>query len=102
MPRLAIGNPSMDEPFPVPIEEALDLHAFQPRDVISVVEAYLEAAHAASFRQVRLIHGRGIGVQRAAVQRLLAGHPLVRRYWDAPESSLGATVVELVDAAGSS
>jgi DNA-nicking Smr family endonuclease len=52
----------MDEPFPVPIEDALDLHAFAPRDVLSVVEAYLEAAHAMSLRQVRLIHGRGIGV----------------------------------------
>jgi DNA-nicking Smr family endonuclease len=91
-----------DGPVRIPIEQSLDLHAFPPRDVLSVVEAYLEAAHAASFRQVRLVHGRGIGVQRAAVQRLLAGHPLVRRYWDAPESSLGATVVELVDAAGTS
>jgi DNA-nicking Smr family endonuclease len=92
----------MDEPFPVPIEDALDLHAFAPRDVLSVVEAYLEAAHAMSLRQVRLIHGRGIGVQRAAVQRLLATHPLVRRYWDAPESSLGATIVELAGTDGTS
>jgi DNA-nicking Smr family endonuclease len=92
----------MDEPFPVPIEDALDLHAFAPRDVLSVVEAYLEAAHARSLRQVRLIHGRGIGVQRAAVQRLLASHPLVHRYWDAPESSLGATIVELVGGDGTS
>jgi len=92
----------MDEPFQVPIESALDLHAFAPRDVLSVVAAYLEAAREAGHRRVRVIHGRGIGVQRAAVQRLLAGHPLVRRYWDAPESSLGATVVELVDAGKSS
>jgi DNA-nicking Smr family endonuclease len=91
-----------DEPVVVPIEAELDLHAFAPRDVLSVVAAYLEAAREAGHRRVRVIHGRGIGVQRAAVQRLLAGHPLVRRYWDAPESSLGATVVELVDEAGSS
>lgn len=91
-----------DDPVVVPIEAELDLHAFAPRDVVSVVEAYLDAAREAGHRRVRLIHGRGIGVQRAAVQRLLAGHPLVRRYWDAPESSLGATVVELVDAGNSS
>ena len=91
-----------DDPVVVPIEAELDLHAFAPRDVLSVVEAYLDAAREAGHRRVRLIHGRGIGVQRAAVQRLLAGHPLVRRYWDAPESSLGATVVELVDAGNSS
>ena len=91
-----------DGPVRIPVEETLDLHAFQPRDVLSVVEAYLEAAHAASLREVRLIHGRGKGVQRAAVQRLLSTHPLVRRYWDAPESSLGATVVELAEGTGTS
>jgi DNA-nicking Smr family endonuclease len=91
-----------EEPIEVPIEDMLDLHAFAPGDVLSVVEAYLEAAHARSLRLVRLIHGRGIGVQRAAVQRLLASHPLVRRYWDAPESSRGATIVELVAPDGAS
>ena len=89
-------NPD-DEPVVVPIEEALDLHAFAARDVLSVVDAYLHAARDAGLRQVRLIHGRGIGAQRAAVQRLLAGHPLVSRYWDAPESSLGATIAILAD-----
>ncbi|MBI4246773.1 MAG: Smr/MutS family protein, partial [Candidatus Rokubacteria bacterium] len=48
-----------DEPVPIPIEDALDLHAFAPRDVRSVVEEYLVAAHARGFREVRLIHGRG-------------------------------------------
>jgi DNA-nicking Smr family endonuclease len=86
-----------DEPVVVPIEEALDLHAFAARDVLSVVDAYLHAARDAGLRQVRLIHGRGIGAQRAAVQRLLATHPLVSRYWDAPESSLGATIAILAD-----
>ncbi len=85
----------MDDPHHVPIEDAIDLHAFEPRDVVSVVEAYLEAAAEAGFREVRLIHGRGKGVQRAAVQRLLAGHPLVQSFRDAPESSLGATVALL-------
>ncbi|MGE3274474.1 MAG: Smr/MutS family protein [Vicinamibacterales bacterium] len=84
-----------DEPVQVPIEAAIDLHPFQPRDVVSVVEAYLEAAVEAGFREVRLIHGRGKGVQRAAVQRLLRGHPDVIDFHDAAESHLGATVVRL-------
>ena len=84
-----------DEPIIVPIEDSIDLHSFAPRDVVAVVEDYLDAAHAAGFREVRLIHGRGKGVQRAAVQRLLRSHPLVDRYWDAPESHLGATLVIL-------
>ena len=82
-----------DDAGQVPIEDAIDLHAFAPRDVVSVVDEYLQAARDAGFQQVRLIHGRGKGVQRAAVQRLLREHALVERYWDAPESHLGATVV---------
>ena len=79
----------------VPIEDAIDLHSFAPRDVVAVVDDYLQAAHEKGFREVRLIHGRGKGVQRAAVQRLLRDHPLVERFWDAPESHLGATLVIL-------
>ncbi|MGE5813366.1 MAG: Smr/MutS family protein [Acidobacteriota bacterium] len=79
----------------VPIEPEIDLHSFQPRDIPSVVEEYLRAAHERGFREVRLIHGRGIGVQRATVQRLLSSHPLVESFHDAPESHLGATVVRL-------
>lgn len=87
-----------DEPDPlvyVPIEDAIDLHSFAPRDVVSVVDDYLHAAREKGFREVRLIHGRGKGVQRAAVQRLLTGHALVERFRDAPESHLGATLVVL-------
>ena len=83
------------EPVRVPIEDAIDLHSFAPRDVIAVVEDYLEAARDAGFIEVRLIHGRGTGAQRAAIQRRLRDHPLVEGYWDAPESHLGATVVRL-------
>jgi DNA-nicking Smr family endonuclease len=90
-----------DEPFVVPIEEVIDLHAFAPRDVVSVVDAYLHAAQEAGLRQVRFIHGRGTGAQRAAVQRLLATHALVERYWDAPDAALGATVA-VIAAAGDS
>ena len=84
-----------DEPVRIPIEEVIDLHGFAPRDVVSVVEEYLRAAREAGFTQVRLIHGRGRGVQRADIQRLLRDHPLVDEYWDAPESHLGATLVRL-------
>jgi DNA-nicking Smr family endonuclease len=89
----------MEEPEPVnlPIEDALDLHAFAPKDVRPVVDEYLKEATARGFREVRLIHGRGIGVQRASVQALLAAHPLVERFFDAPpeRGGWGATVVVL-------
>lgn len=88
-----------DEPIHIPIEDSIDLHSFAPRDVVAVVGDYLQAAREAGFTQVRLIHGRGKGVQRAAVQRLLREHALVDRYWDAPESHLGATLVVLKDIA---
>jgi DNA-nicking Smr family endonuclease len=79
----------------IPIEQSLDLHAFHPRDIKSVVEEYVNAAHEAGFRQVRLIHGRGRGVQRGIVQAALERHPLVESFDDAPESHLGATVAIL-------
>jgi DNA-nicking Smr family endonuclease len=89
----------MDEPEPIrfPIEDSLDLHPFAPKDVRPVVDEYLKEAAARGFREVRLIHGRGIGAQRASVQSLLAGHPLVLRFFDAPpeRGGWGATVVML-------
>lgn len=86
-----------DEPVPLPIEDAIDLHAFAPRDVPSVVEEYLHEAASRGFGEVRIIHGRGRGVQRAAVQRILAGHPRVARFFDAPpeRGGWGATVAVL-------
>ena len=86
---------SNDEPVRVPIEDAIDLHAYAPHVVISVVDEYLRAARDAGFTEVRVIHGRGKGVQRAEIQRLLRGHALVEAYRDAPESHLGATLVRL-------
>ncbi len=79
----------------VPIEGALDLHAFAPRDIKSVVEEYVNAAHEAGLREIRLIHGRGKGVQRGMVQQTLERHPMVEQFWDAAESHLGATVARL-------
>ena len=89
-----------DAPHAVPIEPELDLHTFAPRDVRSVVEEYVRAAAEAGLREVRLVHGRGIGVQRAAVHATLARHPLVAAFRDAPESHLGATVATLRSPAG--
>ncbi len=81
----------------VPIDAALDLHAFHPRDLPSLVDEYLRAAHESGHREVRLIHGRGIGVARARVHQILKDHPLVVTFADASESHLGATVVRLGD-----
>lgn len=84
-----------EPPIAIPIEDSIDLHSFAPSDILSVVDEYLRAARDAGFIQVRLIHGRGKGVQRADIQRLLRDHALVDLYWDAPESHLGATLVRL-------
>jgi DNA-nicking Smr family endonuclease len=81
----------------IPIEESLDLHPFAPRDIPSVVDEYVLAAHQAGLRLVRLVHGRGKGIQRGIVQQVLEKHPLVVEFWDAPESHLGATVARLGD-----
>jgi dsDNA-specific endonuclease/ATPase MutS2 len=88
-------TPDDMEPIVLPIEDALDLHAFAPRDIRSVVEEYLDEAIRHGFSEVRLIHGRGTGVQRAIVQGLLARHSRVARFFDAPaeRGGWGATVV---------
>jgi DNA-nicking Smr family endonuclease len=81
----------------LPIEDALDLHSFAPADIPSVVEEYVAAARTAGLTEVRLIHGRGIGVQRARVRALLARLPGVAAAWEAPpdRGGWGATVVRL-------
>jgi len=96
------GGPSAlsefsEEPIPLPIEDVLDLHTFAPRDVASVVEDYLVEAATRGFREVRLIHGRGIGVQREIVRAVLARHALVESFADAPpeRGGWGATIVVL-------
>ncbi len=85
------------EPFVLPIGEELDLHAFAPRDVASVVEEYLGECRARGVLLVRVVHGRGRGVQRAEVRRLLARLPGVGSFADAPPSrgGWGATIVRL-------
>jgi dsDNA-specific endonuclease/ATPase MutS2 len=89
--------PGSEPPVELPIEDALDLHPFAARDILSVVDEYLRAAAVRGFAEVRIIHGRGIGAQRQAVRGLLADHPLVARFGDAPpeRGGWGATLVEL-------
>ena len=81
----------------LPTEDALDLHCFAPGDIPSVVREYLDACVSQGFREVRVIHGRGTGTQRAIVQSLLARHPAVESFADAPpeRGGWGATVVVL-------
>ena len=88
----------MDDPDPVkiPITAELDLHSFAPADIPSVVDEYLHAAQEAGLSEIRLIHGRGRGVQRGIVQALLERHPLVVAFWDDADAHLGATWCRLV------
>ncbi|MCG8588102.1 MAG: Smr/MutS family protein [Proteobacteria bacterium] len=81
----------------VPIEDRIDLHSFHPKELLDVVDAYLDAAIEAGFREVRLIHGRGKGVQRTRVQSRLAADERVLEFADAPpeRGGWGATVVRL-------
>jgi len=81
----------------VPIEDTLDLHMFAPRDIPSVVREYLWEARKMGLLRIRLVHGRGTGFQRRAVQRVLQEHPLVLKFWDAPDSRLGATIARLAE-----
>ena len=84
-----------DDPIRIPIEAELDLHPFAPRDIPSVVQEYVDAAAEAGLTEVRLVHGRGRGVQRGIVQQALERHPRVAEFWDDTASHLGATIARL-------
>jgi dsDNA-specific endonuclease/ATPase MutS2 len=86
-----------EEPFEIPITDIFDLHSVPPRDVEGVVEAYLEAAAEKGLTHLRIIHGKGIGVQRETVRRVLARTPFVESFQTAPEGAggWGATLVTL-------
>ncbi len=90
-------DPPIDDPVILPIGDSIDLHAFQPKEIASVVEEYLEECRRAGFPEVRLIHGKGVGVQRNIVRSVLRKHPAVVSYHDAPGEAggWGATVVAL-------
>ena len=86
-----------DEPVRIPITDVFDLHTFQPKEVAGAVEAYLEEANRLGLKSLRIIHGRGIGVQRQIVRAVLARTPFVLSYADAPPEAggWGATVANL-------
>ena len=86
-----------DEPVRIPVTDVFDLHSVPPRDVKGVVEAYLEEAHKLGFQGLRIIHGRGIGVQREIVRSVLAKTDFVESFQDAPVEAggWGATIVNL-------
>jgi dsDNA-specific endonuclease/ATPase MutS2 len=86
-------------PIRIPVTDVFDLHTVHPRDVKAVVEEYLREAHRLGFKALRIIHGRGIGVQREIVRTILSRTPFVIDFRDAPMEAggRGATVVTLSD-----
>jgi dsDNA-specific endonuclease/ATPase MutS2 len=98
-----MSDGDLDNPFPEPVEieitDVFDLHTIPPRDVKIVVEEYLRLAHEKGFKAVRIIHGKGIGVQREMVRKILARTPFVLDWTDAPPGAggLGATIARLAD-----
>jgi dsDNA-specific endonuclease/ATPase MutS2 len=92
-------EPDDVEPFHIPISDVFDLHSVPARDVKAVVEEYLIEAHRLGFRALRIIHGRGIGVQREIVRSVLSRTNFVSEYRDAPAEAggWGATLVSLHD-----
>lgn len=96
-----MNSPDDDSAFgeavPLEITDVLDLHAFAPRDAKAALEAWLEEVQARGYRHVRVIHGRGIGVQREMVRKVLSRCPFVEWFGDAPAEAggWGATLVTL-------
>lgn len=90
-----------ENPFPEPVEieitDSLDLHSFSPKDIRAVVEAYMAEAYKKGFGVVRIIHGKGVGVQREIVRKTLSEMDFVESFKNAPEfsGSWGATIVKL-------
>jgi DNA-nicking Smr family endonuclease len=85
------------EPVVVPLEDFIDLHSFAPGDIASVVAEYLAQCIDADFSEVRIIHGKGKGVQRDIVRSLIEKHPAVASFHEAPieAGGWGATLVVL-------
>jgi dsDNA-specific endonuclease/ATPase MutS2 len=95
-PTLDLNNP-FPERVVIPFSDVIDLHSIPPRQINAVVEDYLEEANARGVRWLRIIHGKGIGVQRENVRRILGRSLYVVDYRDAPPEAggTGATLVEL-------
>jgi DNA-nicking Smr family endonuclease len=94
--RFETDSPFRD-PVEIPLQDSIDLHPFQPKDIPSVVEEYLEQCKQAGLRELRIIHGKGAGVQRNVIRSILQKHPAVESFHDAPldAGSWGTTIVIL-------
>ena len=90
-------NPFFQKPVEVPIEPFIDLHTFSPKEIPELLESYLEECQKAGFREVRIIHGKGTGVQRRIVHSFLSKSPLIERFSQAPPEAggWGATIASL-------
>jgi len=95
------ATPEAESPFGdavnIELQDSIDLHHFQAKEIASVVEEYLAQCRQADLLEVRLIHGKGVGVQRNIIRSLLTKHPAVLSFQDAPAEagSWGATIVTL-------
>jgi dsDNA-specific endonuclease/ATPase MutS2 len=91
------GDPVVLEAVALPLTDVLDLHSFRPEDTKRVLSEYLGEAYRAGLAEVRIVHGRGRGVQRAMVRRILTDVPLVAGFAEAPPTrgGWGATIVHL-------
>jgi len=99
-PKIGPADPAVnpfEEPYRISIGDVLDLHSVSPHDVFAVVEEYLIEANRLNLKALRIIHGRGIGVQRENVRKILAATPFVADFRDAPAEAggWGATIVTL-------
>lgn len=90
-------NSPFSDPVVLPIEDSVDLHTFSPKDIPSVVEEYIEQCIRSGIHEVRIIHGKGTGVQKKIVRSVLQRHPAVLSFQDAPPQAggWGATLVVL-------
>ncbi len=87
------------EPVAIPLDGVLDLHTFKPKEIPSLIDDYIVACRDEGVLDLRIIHGKGKGVQKARVHSILSKHPLVKRFADAPADAggWGATLVELIE-----
>ena len=90
-------NPNEIEPLKLAIEDVLDLHTFHPKDIPNLLEDYFSECIKVGIFSVRIIHGKGKGIQKRRVQKLLNESSLVVSYKDAPPEAggWGATLVAL-------
>ena len=83
------GNNFFKDPIKLPIEDWIDLHTFSPKDIPDLLESYLEECYEAGLKEVRIIHGKGIGVQREIVHKILRKSPLIDSFSQAPPEAGG-------------